>query len=71
MGPLQSIFFIEFLKQGFITILPHTEHFLHARYYATRNSVVRLKDKRYLFLCDEESPEELLSMDILQCKWWM
>ncbi|EDV30287.2 uncharacterized protein Dana_GF23026 [Drosophila ananassae] len=54
------------VTEGFITILPHTEHFLHARYYATRNSVVRLKDKRYLFLCDEESPEELLSMDILQ-----
>ncbi|KAH8336597.1 hypothetical protein KR074_011987 [Drosophila pseudoananassae] len=54
------------VTEGFITILPHTKPFLHARYYATRNSVVRLKDKRYLFLCGEESPEDLLSMDILQ-----
>ncbi|KAH8280162.1 hypothetical protein KR018_012567 [Drosophila ironensis] len=52
--------------QGFITILPRTKDFLHARYYATRNSVVRLKDKRYLFLCEDELPADLLALDILQ-----
>ncbi|EDW24331.1 GL23463 [Drosophila persimilis] len=52
--------------EGFITILPQTNLFLHARYYATRNANVRLKDKRYLFLCEDEHPQELLAMDILQ-----
>ncbi|XP_034664716.1 uncharacterized protein LOC117899058 [Drosophila subobscura] len=52
--------------EGFITILSQTNLFLHARYYATRNANVRLKDKRYLFLCEDELPQELLAMDILQ-----
>ncbi|XP_022227090.2 uncharacterized protein LOC111077214 [Drosophila obscura] len=52
--------------EGFITILSQTNLFLHARYYATRNANVRLKDKRYLFLCEDEHPRELLAMDILQ-----
>ncbi|KAH8383357.1 hypothetical protein KR009_008155 [Drosophila setifemur] len=54
------------VTEGFITILPQTKDFLHARYYATRNSIVRLKDKRYLFLCEGEKPADLLSLDILQ-----
>ncbi|XP_016969094.2 uncharacterized protein LOC108037123 [Drosophila rhopaloa] len=61
MGALNSS-----VTEGFITILSQTNHFLHARYYATRNANVRLKDKRYLFLCEDENPAELLSMDILQ-----
>ncbi|KAI8046561.1 hypothetical protein M5D96_002772, partial [Drosophila gunungcola] len=61
MGALNSS-----VTEGFITILSKTDHFLHARYYATRNANVRLKDKRYLFLCEDESPAEFLSMDILQ-----
>ncbi|XP_017048767.1 uncharacterized protein LOC108093303 [Drosophila ficusphila] len=54
------------VTEGFITILSQTNLFLHARYYATRNANVRLKDKRYLFLCEDESPAELLGMDIVQ-----
>ncbi|KAH8264263.1 hypothetical protein KR038_005442 [Drosophila bunnanda] len=54
------------VTEGFITILSETNQFLHARYYATRNANVRLKDKLYLFLCEDESPAELLGMDILQ-----
>uniref|UniRef100_B3NYZ5 GG23878 n=1 Tax=Drosophila erecta TaxID=7220 RepID=B3NYZ5_DROER len=61
MGALNSS-----VTEGFITILSQTHHFIHARYYATRNANVRLKDKRYLFLCEDESPAELLHMDILQ-----
>ncbi|KAH8243826.1 hypothetical protein KR032_010418, partial [Drosophila birchii] len=54
------------VTEGFITILSETNQFLHARYFATRNANVRLKDKLYLFLCEDESPAELLGMDILQ-----
>ncbi|XP_039492564.2 uncharacterized protein LOC120452409 [Drosophila santomea] len=54
------------VTEGFITILSQTHHFIHARYYATRNANMRLKDKRYLFLCEDESPAQLLRMDILQ-----
>ncbi|XP_017005016.2 uncharacterized protein Ir92a [Drosophila takahashii] len=61
MGALNSS-----VTEGFITILSKTDHFLHSRYYATRNANVRLKDKRYLFLCEDESPAELLGMPILQ-----
>ncbi|KMZ02453.1 uncharacterized protein LOC6727352 [Drosophila simulans] len=61
MGALNSS-----VTEGFITILSQTQHFIHARYYATRNANVRLKDKRYLFLCEDESPAELLYLDILQ-----
>ncbi|XP_037727949.1 uncharacterized protein LOC119558556 [Drosophila subpulchrella] len=61
MGALNSS-----VTEGFITILSQTNHFLHSRYYATRNANVRLKDKRYLFLCEDESPAELLGMAILQ-----
>ncbi|XP_030371626.1 uncharacterized protein LOC115621922 [Scaptodrosophila lebanonensis] len=52
--------------EGFITLLQHTELFLHARYFATRNANVRLKDKRYLFLCEHEKPADLLAMEVLQ-----
>ncbi|XP_064551072.1 uncharacterized protein Ir92a [Drosophila montana] len=52
--------------EGFITVLPQTARFLHARYFATRNANVRLKDKLYLFLCEHEDPRDFLSMDILQ-----
>ncbi|KAH8417936.1 hypothetical protein KR222_008706, partial [Zaprionus bogoriensis] len=52
--------------QGFITVLPQTKRFLHARYFATRNANVRLKDKLYLFLCEHENPRDLLGMEILQ-----
>ncbi|XP_017084782.2 LOW QUALITY PROTEIN: uncharacterized protein LOC108117094 [Drosophila eugracilis] len=61
MGALNSS-----VTEGFITILSKTNLFLHARYFATRNANVRLKDKRYLFLCEDESPAELLAMEILQ-----
>ncbi|XP_020814083.1 uncharacterized protein LOC110188646 [Drosophila serrata] len=54
------------VTEGFITILSETNQFLHARYYATRSANVRLKDKLYLFLCEDESPAELLGMDVLQ-----
>ncbi|EDW16452.2 uncharacterized protein Dmoj_GI22230 [Drosophila mojavensis] len=54
------------VTEGFITLLPDTRHFLHARYFATRNANVRLKDKLYLFLCELEEPRDLLSMEILQ-----
>lgn len=50
-------------------MLPDTRHFLHARYFATRNANVRLKDKLYLFLCEQEEPRDLMSMDILQCMY--
>ncbi|TMW48189.1 hypothetical protein DOY81_006735, partial [Sarcophaga bullata] len=53
--------------EGFITILGNTSRFLHARYYATRYSTLRLKDKIYLFLCDSmEQPEDILATEILQ-----
>ncbi|CAD6994176.1 unnamed protein product [Ceratitis capitata] len=51
---------------GFITILPDTVRFLHARYFATRYAELRLKDKFYLFLCELENPTDLLSTEILQ-----
>ncbi|EDW83205.2 uncharacterized protein Dwil_GK22446 [Drosophila willistoni] len=54
------------VTEGFITILPQTSLFIHARYFATRNANVRLKDKRYLFLCEHEDPRVLLGMEILQ-----
>ncbi|XP_032597542.1 uncharacterized protein LOC6569701 [Drosophila grimshawi] len=54
------------VTEGFITILPQTAQFLHARYFATRNANVRLKDKLYLFLCEHEDPRVLLSLEILQ-----
>lgn len=62
-------FFRFFRLQGFITILPDTVRFLHARYFATRYAELRLKDKFYLFLCELENPTDLLSTEILQCKW--
>ncbi|KAM8706383.1 hypothetical protein ACLKA7_010631 [Drosophila subpalustris] len=54
------------VTEGFITVLPQTQSFLHARYFATRNANVRLKDKMYLFLCEHENPQDLLSMELLQ-----
>ncbi|XP_039948055.1 uncharacterized protein LOC120766544 isoform X1 [Bactrocera tryoni] len=54
------------VTEGFITILSDTVRFLHARYFATRNAELRLKDKFYLFFCEHERPEELLSTEILQ-----
>ncbi|XP_034486559.1 uncharacterized protein LOC117791042 [Drosophila innubila] len=54
------------VTEGFITVLPQTQNFLHARYFATRNANVRLKDKMYLFLCEHENPKDLLSMELLQ-----
>ncbi|KAH8381663.1 hypothetical protein KR093_010371, partial [Drosophila rubida] len=54
------------VTQGFITVLPQTQQFLHARYFATRNANVRLKDKMYLFLCEHENPQDLLSSELLQ-----
>ncbi|XP_037823173.1 uncharacterized protein LOC119611595, partial [Lucilia sericata] len=54
--------------EGFITILANTSRFLHARYYATRYTTLRLKDKIYLFLCEpgEENPKDFLANEILQ-----
>lgn len=63
-------FLLIFSWQGFITVLPQTQNFLHARYFATRNANVRLKDKMYLFLCEHENPKDLLSMELLQCKYY-
>nr|QKN21513.1 ionotropic receptor [Zeugodacus tau] len=57
---------VDIVTEGFITILSDTVRFLHARYFATRNAELRLKDKFYLFLCEHEHPEELLSTEILQ-----
>ncbi|XP_060647150.1 uncharacterized protein LOC132785175 [Drosophila nasuta] len=54
------------VTEGFITVLPETRQFLHARYFATRNANVRLKDKMYLFLCEHENPKDLLSSELLQ-----
>ncbi|KAH8311157.1 hypothetical protein KR044_004609, partial [Drosophila immigrans] len=54
------------VTEGFITVLPQTRQFLHARYFATRNANVRLKDKMYLFLCEHENPKDLLSSQLLQ-----
>ncbi|XP_046806357.1 uncharacterized protein LOC111674785 [Lucilia cuprina] len=53
--------------EGFITILANTSRFLHARYYATRYTTLRLKDKIYLFLCEsEENPKDFLANEVLQ-----
>ncbi|XP_017489126.1 PREDICTED: uncharacterized protein LOC108377379, partial [Rhagoletis zephyria] len=57
---------VNHVTEGFITILPGNVRFLHARYYATRNADLRLKDKFYLFLCEHENPADLLSTEILQ-----
>uniref|UniRef100_A0A1A9UEZ6 Ionotropic glutamate receptor C-terminal domain-containing protein n=1 Tax=Glossina austeni TaxID=7395 RepID=A0A1A9UEZ6_GLOAU len=51
---------------GFITVLTNTTAFLHARYSATRNARLRLKDKYYLFLCEHENPVEFLGNELLQ-----
>lgn len=60
---------VELEIEGFITILPDTRSFLLANYYATQNSIVRLKGKRMLFLTDREDPKVLLADDILTCKF--
>ncbi|XP_053952190.1 uncharacterized protein LOC128859312 [Anastrepha ludens] len=57
---------VDIITEGFITILTDTVRFVHARYYATRNAELRLKDKFYLFLCEHENPQDLLSTEILQ-----
>uniref|UniRef100_A0A1A9W4F2 Ionotropic glutamate receptor C-terminal domain-containing protein n=1 Tax=Glossina brevipalpis TaxID=37001 RepID=A0A1A9W4F2_9MUSC len=40
--------------------------FLYARYAATRNARLRLKDKYHLFLCEYENPAEFLGNELLQ-----
>ncbi|XP_055908394.1 uncharacterized protein LOC129943156 [Eupeodes corollae] len=54
--------------QGYISILPSVVEFLHARSYATENSLLRLKDKFYLFLSDDgdASPKDVLAQKILK-----
>ncbi|XP_055915011.1 uncharacterized protein LOC129948159 isoform X1 [Eupeodes corollae] len=54
--------------EGYITILPSLLEFLNARLYATENSVLRLKDKYYLFLSvdENENPENVLTNEILK-----
>ncbi|XP_058984610.1 uncharacterized protein LOC101895628 [Musca domestica] len=57
---------VDIATEGFITILTNTSSFLHARYFATRYARLRLKDKIYLFLCENEDPAELLASELLQ-----
>ncbi|XP_073815247.1 ionotropic receptor 92a [Musca autumnalis] len=57
---------VNMVTEGFITILRNTSSFLHARYYATRYTTLRLKDKIYLFLCEKENPTEFLASEVLQ-----
>ncbi|XP_055847718.1 uncharacterized protein LOC129913189 [Episyrphus balteatus] len=53
--------------QGYISILPSVVEFLQARSYATEHSVLRLKDKFYLFLSeDDASPKDVLAQEILK-----
>uniref|UniRef100_A0A1B0B8M5 Ionotropic glutamate receptor C-terminal domain-containing protein n=1 Tax=Glossina palpalis gambiensis TaxID=67801 RepID=A0A1B0B8M5_9MUSC len=57
---------VNVVTEGFITVLTNTTAFLHARYSATRNARLRLKDKYYLFLCEHEDPVEFLRNELLQ-----
>ncbi|XP_055842665.1 uncharacterized protein LOC129909618 [Episyrphus balteatus] len=52
--------------EGYITVLPNISEFLDARLYATENTVLRLKDKLYLFLSADENPEDVLTNKILK-----
>lgn len=55
--------------QGYISILPSVVDFLFARWYASDHSILRLKDKYYLFLSENENPTYVLGQEILKRKF--